>query len=260
MDWRIAFQQSLTSGFLPSLRHELPCKHCNSPLQVAWRSASISGAGPDTTRKGGHDAAQAAAHATARGPRTCCAIESQTVMWLGDRADHGREPRKATTDTRRPLSFAPRTMASEDFRFAPRAKYEHSRSKRGSAARGTHGAHMLSIEVARAAAHGPGRPVTKGTADAFRALNDSSNVRIKSARGNVSTDRRNDRVIIDALSSGGAVSTAAGARRAVQAYKGGRAATQATGNRTVGRLTDRIGELTVSTGRRGRPRKIKNMA
>lgn len=128
------------------------------------------------------------------------------------------------------------------------------RTKYGSKANGTDGAHKTSYEVHNAiAASKPGRKTTDHRA-VNRDLNSNSNIRIKSVSGNRSTDRINDAKIISSIQNG-TLPRGAVAERAKQAYKGTLDATSPS----VQRTNEIIGNMTVDTGKRGPKPKIKNL-
>jgi hypothetical protein len=94
--------------------------------------------------------------------------------------------------------------------------------KKGSKEDDTHSAHKLSYEVVNTiqqlALHNGVPPEDHATVCYF--LDAAPNLRIKSARGNQSTDRQLDAVLIDALTSNGIIRTRRAADRAFQAFKG----------------------------------------
>ena len=112
-------------------------------------------------------------------------------------------------------------------------------TKHGNNDDGTHGAHKLSHELATAILpHVKGRP---GLVDAVaRDLNRDQNIRIKTAKGNLETDRDNDKELIDLIKSGKtAIDSVEATKRAVQAFKG--SADANTG--TIQQVHDFIGNL-----------------
>lgn len=130
--------------------------------------------------------------------------------------------------------------------------------KRGSVEDGTDAAHMLGHELAQGVLkHRPGRKATASTVDTVERMQSSRNSRLKSATGNRVTDRRNDAAILEKRESGARLTTTE-AKRAVQAYKGCMAVCK--GNATLEYVAKDIGEMTMKTGRPGRPPKVKNLA
>lgn len=148
---------------------------------------------------------------------------------------------------------------SESFVESKRARYEYLREKKGSKEGDTHGAHYLGIGMVKEILEGSkGRPVREGTKDLYRALNDSSNVREKTAHGNLVLDKRRDERITEALRSGGRLHEGTTIHRAAMIYAHAGKAAEKHDNATMQRIVDSIGELTISTGKPGRPMKIKN--
>ena len=131
-------------------------------------------------------------------------------------------------------------------------------TKKGSKEDGTDGAHKLSFRVVKGIKSATqGRPVTTGTQDVARSLNNASNIRIKTERGNRILDERRDKRIVNAYQNGTNIHEKTTAKRAIQAYKGGLAASK---NPTIASVTKSIGEMQVKTdGGKGRPTKIKNL-
>ena len=129
--------------------------------------------------------------------------------------------------------------SSLTYRDATRKERNAGFTKHGNNDDGTHGAHKLSHELATAILpHVKGRP---GLVDAVaRDLNRDQNIRIKTAKGNLETDRDNDKELIDLIKSGetGIFSVEA-TKRAVQAFKG--SANANTG--TIQQVHDFIGNL-----------------
>ena len=99
-----------------------------------------------------------------------------------------------------------------------------------------------------------GRPALDHGAIAL-AMGSASNLRMKSAYGNVVIDRRNDAQIIAAVAGGGALHTAAAAERARIAYGSAMASDDAT-MRARGAA---LGSLAVRTGAPGRPALVRNL-
>ena len=138
--------------------------------------------------------------------------------------------------------------------------------KRGSATKGTDGAHLLSHRVAEGilsrtpgrGGHGTGKDTSAKAIS--EALNDDSNIRIKTKYGNRILDERRDRRINRAHANGTNITENTTAKRAVQAYKGSQEAAKKSGNRAVAQISREIGEMTYNDGMPGRPKKIKTMA
>eukprot|EP00731_Ephydatia_muelleri_P002123 Em0001g2123a len=129
--------------------------------------------------------------------------------------------------------------------------------KRGSLKDGTDGAHKLSHELAKGIlGHTPGPKATVTAPDIVEKLQSPENIRIKSAEGNRKTDRENDAAILEKYVAGENLSPAEG-RRANQAYKGGTAVSG--DNETLQHITEKLGDMQVSTGKPGRPTKVKNL-
>ena len=140
-------------------------------------------------------------------------------------------------------------------------------TKHGSKAAGTDGAHKCSHRVAAGVLqHSPGRGghgTGAGTSgkDISRALNNDANVRIKSQHGNRKLDERRDKRIVDAHVSGASLTEKTTADRAIQAFKGAKAAAATpSGGAAVNQIADALGALTFNNGKPGRPKTIKKMA
>ena len=130
--------------------------------------------------------------------------------------------------------------------------------KRGSAKDGTDGAHKLSHELVRhIIQHTPGPNPTATASDIVDKLQSPENIRIKSCKGNRETDRQNDAAIKEKLETGERLTKEEG-NRAKQAYQAGKEISGS--NATLQHITEKLGEMTVSTGGKpGRPRKVKNL-
>ena len=129
--------------------------------------------------------------------------------------------------------------SSLTYRDATRKERNAGFTKHGNNDDGTHGAHKLSHELATAILpHVKGRP---GLVDAVaRDINRDQNIRIKTAKGNLETDRDNDKELIDLIKSGKtAIDSVEATKRAVQAFKG--SADANTG--TIQQVHDFIGNL-----------------
>lgn len=78
-------------------------------------------------------------------------------------------------------------------------------TKHGSARAGTHASHIMSFEVMNSCyRNSTGRPMSRASeTNLVRAMNSSSNLRIKSTAGNLVTDRTLDSQIMRCISNGG---------------------------------------------------------
>jgi hypothetical protein len=144
--------------------------------------------------------------------------------------------------------------AAESARYVPRD--DRFMEKHGSAAAGTHAAHKLSWELKHYVdVHTAGRPVADGAALA-RAMGAESNLRIKSAHGNTVLDaKRDERIGYAIVHGGGALHERSTAERAHQAYLAG----MASGHASMAATAAAIGDLTLRTGRPGRPVMVRNL-
>merc|ERR1711916_123438 len=85
--------------------------------------------------------------------------------------------------------------------------------------------------------------------------NRDSNLRIKTSRGNRSTDRKNDSQLVKQVRNR-AITKKAVANRAIQAYKGA----QGSSSRRVNRAAQKIGDTPVKLGKVGRPPTVRSLA
>ena len=129
--------------------------------------------------------------------------------------------------------------------------------KRGSLEDKTDAGHKLSHELAKGIlAHTRGPKATVTAPDIVEKMQSPGNIRIKSADGNRKTDRKHDAAILDKYTEREKL-TQEQARRAKQAYIGGK--TVSGDNATLQHITEKLGEMEVSTGKPGRPPKVKNL-
>jgi hypothetical protein len=132
--------------------------------------------------------------------------------------------------------------------------------KRGSKADNTHAAHLMSWELVNYVFTNTnsGRPLGNNGRDKFAtAMGGGFNLRIKSADGNTKLDARRDARIGRAITGDGELYEATTAARAVQVYKAGMHDDAHAAMRGV---AQRVGDLTVHTGKPGRPVMVKNLA
>ena len=87
----------------------------------------------------------------------------------------------------------------------------------------------------------------------MKKLNSDKNIRIKSSYGNRTLDERRDVRIVDAYKNKTNLRERTTADRAVQAYK-------AAGEIGIHDIERELGDMSYNDGKRGRPRKIRNMA
>ena len=100
--------------------------------------------------------------------------------------------------------------------------------------------------------HMPGRPFgEKKRAAIAREMNSSDNLRIKSDYGNKTLDERRDARIAEAYVSGGSLRGGTTVERAYQAYQAARSM------ESLDSVANALGNLTIHTGKPGRPPMVK---
>jgi len=126
--------------------------------------------------------------------------------------------------------------------------------KKGSKAEDTDAAHRLSWGLLNTVVtHTPGRPFGEDQRAAIaREMNSSDNLRIKSTYGNRTLDERRDARIAAAYVSGGSLQGGSTVERAHQAY------TAARSMQSLDSVADALGNMTIHTGKPGRPPMVKN--
>jgi len=131
---------------------------------------------------------------------------------------------------------------------------EKGMGKKGSLAVGTDAAHKLSWGLMNAVVtHTPGRPFGEEKRAAIaRDMNSSDNLRIKSDYGNKTLDERRDARIAEAYVSGGSLRGGTTVERAYQAYQAAR------NMESLESVEDALGNMTIHTGKPGRPPMVKN--
>jgi large subunit ribosomal protein L40e len=150
------------------------------------------------------------------------------------------------------------TQSTKSFINFDSAKYidrtDKGMQKHGSAANDTQSAHKLGWGLMNAVlTHTPGRPFSDEQRAAIaRDLNSSSNLRIKSSYGNTRLDERRDARIAEAYVSGGSLHGGTTVERAHQVYKAAR------DMKSLESVADALGNMTIHTGKPGRPPMVKN--
>jgi large subunit ribosomal protein L40e len=150
------------------------------------------------------------------------------------------------------------TKKTSSFIDQDSAKYidrtERFRTKFGSKEDGTQAAHKLGWGLTNAVlTHSAGRPFGDDQRTAIaRDLNSSDNLRIKTSHGNLKLDERRDARIAAAYVSGGSLHGNSTVERAHQAYKSAREM------RSLESVADALGNMTIHTGKPGRPPMVKN--
>ena len=126
--------------------------------------------------------------------------------------------------------------------------------KKGSKAEDTDAAHRLGWGLLNAVVtHTPGRSFGEDQRAAIaREMNSSDNLRIKSTYGNRTLDERRDARIAAAYVSGGSLQGGSTVERAHQAY------TAARSMQSLDSVADALGNMTIHTGKPGRPPMVKN--
>ncbi|GIQ79973.1 hypothetical protein KIPB_000690 [Kipferlia bialata] len=134
-------------------------------------------------------------------------------------------------------------------------------TKHGDRGKGTEAAHKCSHRVARAVLCKTRKgPQTTAETEAFcRALNDNSNLRIKSQKGNRALDERRDKRIADIVEHGGHIKEHTTAQRALQSYKGILQAGEKHDNACAKGVAEVIGNLVYMDPTLG-PTLVKDMA
>ena len=160
---------------------------------------------------------------------------------------------KTKSTKRKPTSYADMTRRQRETFARP--------AKRGNRATGTDAAHKQSHELQTGFLASKPGPKVQNRAEIKKTAtmtSSSQNLRMKSAKGNRSTDRLNDAAILQAQRTGDRLNPAA-AKRAVQAYKGGSVDPSVAGKDGAW-TTSAIGEMRANTGKPGQPPKVKNLA
>ncbi len=132
---------------------------------------------------------------------------------------------------------------------------ETGRSVFGDSGKNSQAAHKLSWGVVNAIeTNTPGRPKgEQARAEITRALNQSENLRIKSAYGNMVLDERRDARLCDALINGKPLQSKTGIARADIVYR----AANALGD-PVAKVADKLGNVKVLNPETGRTHLLKN--
>jgi len=139
-------------------------------------------------------------------------------------------------------------MAEKSDKNLPRN--DSSMGKRGSVDNDTHAAHILPYEVFNETQkHKPGPAITnkERQKEIQKAINDSSNLRIKSSHGNLVTDRKNDAKIIDSMRTEEPLQTQGAIKRAVQQYN----VAKNSVNDSLQKAGEMIGDLKVEQNKPG---------
>ncbi len=173
-------------------------------------------------------------------------IQKESTLHLVLRLRGGSSRSKAGTQTT--SSF----INQESAKYIERT--EKGRSKFGSKEDDTDAAHKLSWGLTNVLlTNTPGRSFGNDQRAAIaKELNSSDNLRIKSTFGNRTLDERRDARIAAAYVSGGSLHGGTTVERAHQAY------TSARDMQSLQSVADALGNMTIHTGKPGRPPMVKN--